>query len=548
MNKYRKGKSVMSVSVKDLLTESNIPYPDMLEALLAMQEDLQGNILKSHGRNYSVHLFLVFEPEKEKLDKAKVWIRDFAEKVTSVKKQREQSLCRQEWIIQSLNESATSPKKQWEPSEIYQEGLRLEQRCQSPPETLFANFFLSAKGYQTLLECTEEDIKNNFTDPTFTVGMKNENARQQINDPPLDKWDEGFGKDDVYIHSLLLLADDNPDYLGTQARVVENEVKEFAKIIHIEVGKLFKRNDGKAIEHFGFLDGISQPLFFKNDIDDEVKKEGTDKWDPGASLELVLIKDPLNTKEYSFGSYFVYRKLQQHVDRFEQKIKDLANRLDVTPEMAGAFVVGRFKDGTPITLYKETQSPNFIRNNFDYQSDTHGTRCPFHAHIRKINPRDKVSQKVTLEEVKSSRIARRGISYSYPKNNRSSLLIDLQLKHLKTTLIDTKDEEVGLLFMCFQKSITQQFVRLQVSWANSVSFPTEDTGLDPIIGQGEQQQKNNQYWPQGQEGWDENHKGRYDFSDCVQMKGGEYFFAPSISFLKHLPNFQLLKAPAESAS
>jgi len=54
---------------------------------------------------------------------------------------------------------------------------------------------------------------------------------------------------EVDIHALLILGDDNPVHLGTQAKIVDNEINEFAKVIHVEVGKVFRRNDSKAIEH-----------------------------------------------------------------------------------------------------------------------------------------------------------------------------------------------------------------------------------------------------------------------------------------------------------
>ncbi|MEJ6485359.1 hypothetical protein N0Y54_29305 [Nostoc punctiforme UO1] len=69
--------------------------PGQYEELL---EDLQGNILNSHGRDYSVYLFLQFKPDRT--DMAKQWIRDFAQKyVKSAKQQADSARCYREQCI-----------------------------------------------------------------------------------------------------------------------------------------------------------------------------------------------------------------------------------------------------------------------------------------------------------------------------------------------------------------------------------------------------------------------------------------------------------------
>ena len=528
----------MTVLLEDLLKQTNIPHPEQLrastqleerkalleerKALLDLYADLQGNILKSHGRIFSVHLFLEFQVEK--ICETKQWISNFAETfVTSVSKQRKSTL-------------------------RYKE-LRRKKEAEPAPSDLFTNFFLSSDGYKTLFGWSDTQFEDYFKgspfeDSPFANGMKNKNGIDSLNDPPVECWEEGFRKK---IHALILLADGDADFLSTHAENVEREVKEFATIVHSEFGKVFRNENNKPIEHFGFIDGISQPLFFKDDVDEYIHKDATDKWDPRAPIELALVKDPLNPKEYSCGSFLVYRKLQQHVDFFKKKIGELAEKLQVEKELAEAFVVGRFKDGTPVTLYNRALSPNMIPNNFDYQSDIHGTRCPFHAHIRKTNPRGEktTDPNVGRDEQRERRIARRAISYCYPKGRASGstevALKYLQLRSIDTIEIGTTEEEVGLLFMCFQGSITKQFITLQKTWANNIHFPKNYVGTDPIIGQVSEelpQLESGQYWSKGENGWDENHKGRYDFSSCVQMKGGEYFFAPSISFLVHLPTIE----------
>ena len=115
---------------------------------------------------------------------------------------------------------------------------------------------------------------------------------------------------------------------------------------------------------------------------------------------------------------------------------------------------------------------------------------------------------------------------------------------------------VGLLFMSFQASIVNQFEHIQKA-ANSTTFPQiGEKGMDLIISQ----QAENRHAGKAGEGTaealvskDENNTASQErtgfyakhwnkdediqmqsFDNFVQLKGGEYFFAPSIPFLKSL--------------
>jgi Dyp-type peroxidase family len=479
------------------LTQTNIdPNDPKYQSLL---EDLQGNILKSHERNYSAHIFVKFKSDS---DVARKWISHFAEKfVTSAQQQ--------------LNDHV---KHQ-------------ESHCQRAGG-LFANFFLSYSGYKTLGFQLKVANGIEFPSPAFKVGMRT--FQPVLNDPPIDEWEEGFHDK---IHALLLLADDNPDNLEKQANQVIEEIGNVADIVNIEAGIVLRNKQGQAIEHFGFRDGVSQPLFLKDDIE-KTQKQGTEKWDSSASLDLVLVKDPLGQGENSFGSYLVYRKLEQNVRGFKAAEQELAKKLRLSgkdAERAGALVVGRFKDGTPVTLSPEAKSPDPNFNNFNYDDDLDGSKCPFHAHIRKANPRgDKNHQEETLQEQRNHRIVRRAVSYSEKPNAGDESLSKLsrfhnQLRHLKeVTLQPAEDEKVGLLFMCFQSDIFNQFMFMQKNWSNNQHFVKYKAGVDAITGRVKQQTEG-QNWP---DEWGKPNKVQFDFYHFVTPKGGEFFFAPSISFLK----------------
>lgn len=547
--------SVLSrIEAAELLKTTNIDldFPgDQLELVL---NDIQGNILNSHGRNYSIYLLLKFNSDDKVVKK---WISEFSEKyVSSAMKQWEDRKLFQKFLLDEVTSRAsTSDENKLDENQLYKEKLKeyklrdlqlSETRNTSTPNLLFANFFLSFKGYVTL--GLAENKKKEFKDNSFRYGMKHESVQKFLEDD-INNWKPEYKED---IDALILLADDDSSNLCNQAKEILNEIeaKKVANVVKIEAGFVRRNGEGQPIEPFGFRDGISQPLFFKKDIDRARIEGDFSDWDPRATLGLVLDIDPFGQQfkdpskgEYSFGSYCVYRKLQQDVDRFKDQEQELAKKLNVSEELAGAFIMGRFKDGRPVALYGTTESENPILDDFNYRGDFNsGMKCPLHAHLRKVNPRGKEKNEIVKvspgynfkpEEQRRLQIVRRGVTYGISKEpqtnsnwqNYQELLEELQVKL-------EKDEE-GLLFLCFQSNITTQFQQIQI-WANAKDFGPKDVkniGIDPVIGQGIDKDKADQQWPKE---WGKEEKEPFNFSNCVTTKGGEYFFAPSLSFLKSL--------------
>ena len=91
--------------------------------------------------------------------------------------------------------------------------------------------------------------------------------------------------------------------------------------------------------------------------------------------------------------------------------------------------------------------------------------------------------------------------------------------------------------MCFQANIKRQFEFIQRTWVDNPNFPVsllnpfaKDTGDDPLIGQDANE---TQRWPNR---WGDESAGRksFNFESAVTLRGGEYFFAPSVPFLAAL--------------
>jgi deferrochelatase/peroxidase EfeB len=303
-----------------------------------------------------------------------------------------------------------------------------------------------------------------------------------------------------------------------------------------ETGLAQRNANGDGIEHFGYIDGRSQPLFLDEDLDAERDgMDGTNVWNPAANLDQVLVPDP-GAGPNHFGSYFVFRKLEQNVRRFKQAEEDLADTLGVTGDdrdRAGAMIVGRFKDGTPLALQQTDGAHGPIMNNFTYDSDAEGRKCPFHAHIRKTNPRGSGGAQPAPQE-RLHLMARRGQTYG----DRADVPFDSSVPPSQRPT-----GGVGLLFMAFNSQIHfdfaagnflgAQFDFTQAIWANSPQFPVAqpDPGLDPVIGQGPRPQ---QVYPRKWGELPDKTKPVDSVPQAVRMRGGEYFFMPSLAFLRNL--------------
>lgn len=476
--------------------------------------DLQGNILKGHGRDHTLSVFFHFNAGQQV--KAKAWLASFTKR-----------------FVPSASKQLADTKR------YKDEGL---------PGGLFTNVFLTNKCYEYL---AIPEAKRP-ADGTFKAGMAASNKSLKtsipglelpLNDPPVSDWERGF---DGLIHVMVLIADDNPYFVRAMKRAVILSLGGIATIMKEQAGRGLRNADKNGIEHNGYADGVSQPLFFDQDIKDEVKnKVKHDHWQPDAPLKLALVRDKGGKTPDSCGSYFVFRKLEQNVKGFKDKEIELAKALfgpNPTPaqgSLAGAMVVGRFENGTPLALdgVVKPVGKDEIPNDYTFEApnndsaDSAGLRCPFHAHTRKNNPRtDGFAPPGTTPVAanKEHRIVRRGIPYE-----------DKPRKRGKDGLLDDAVQptgDVGLLFMCFQADILNQFEFIQRVWANNEDFEHGAVGIGPIVGDttpGVTPIK--QQWPVGYNNPNNNPvKKPFLFTDVTKMKGGEYFFAPSLSFLTSL--------------
>lgn len=360
----------------------------------------------------------------------------------------------------------------------------------------------------------------------FRAGMKS----AQLGDPPSATWDLHYR---TAIHAVVLVGDqDRPAHDVALAKVlalIGPGVVELGR----ETGRGQHNRNGDGIEHFGYVDGRSQPLFLQEDVTDEkLRQDGATNWDPAFAPSRAIVPDPAAPDiAHDFGSYFVFRKLEQNVKAFKQEERRLAARLGLAgaaAERAGAMLVGRFQDGTPLAVQSDEGSHHPVQNDFTYDSDTDGGKCPHFAHIRKVNPRGTGGFETHPDE-RLHIMARRGQTYG----TRTDGLND-------GSLVNKPTSGVGLLFMAFNAVIEEQFEFAQTVWANNPGFPRIPAGrmppgLDPLIGQGQRPAVDCPVKWGANFGIATEHKATASVPQTVTMKGGEYFFMPSIPFLRSLP-------------
>ncbi len=281
-------------------------------------------------------------------------------------------------------------------------------------------------------------------------------------------------------------------------------------------------------EHFGFTDGFGNPDYLgveRKSQPGQGKLTPHGKWVPLATGELLLgYADeagelPVAPVPHIFaanGTFMVYRKLHQNVATFRQRLEEWGAAYPDGKEKLAAKMVGRWRDGTPIELSPDKPDPSLVKDrerntNFTFGNDTAGTRCPIGAHVRRAHPRDAFGFNGRL--INRRRITRRGMPYgTYVPEGQPVL----------------DQDERGVVFIVLNASISRQFEFVQQQWIEYGNDQGLGNDKDPLMG---------------------NHggKGKYvvqgdtdpanppfvcsNLPNFVELRGGEYFFLPSITAL-----------------
>lgn len=483
-------------------------------------KDLQANILYHHRKSYSTHYFLHFRENPLKTATGLEWFRNVAIRVTTA----------------------------------------FEQFKANP--NVVCCFYLTWQGYKSLglLHLAPPQQEE---DSPFFAGMEARNLFPQPGDEERDRHLYTFGKNGqeqtegfMPIHAMLLLAADDPKLLESkdikalvpQQKGIPYEWVSIAEQKGLLLKKEFKNGAKKRYtEWFGFRESISQPLFFPDAIE-MLKNKTSAGSDPAgtadpkfhdtdslAPLNVAITRDRGGKYWYSAGSFMALLKLEQNVQAFRENVSVIKNAIDEKDEeLAAAYIMGRFQDGTAVSLSPTPLSEDhFPENDFNYSksyrpfaalSPDNGmaSKCPFGAHIRKANPRNASDIRV---------IVRRGVLYDDRNPPVAQSGSDIQLPDWDDDSTPPPPDGVGMLFMSFQGNLEHQFEYLLKNWILSNNLELKVTGPDMLLGTTSNYHFSRWYVPKKWGSKETVLIPAEKIKTCVRFKGGEYFFAPSKSFL-----------------
>lgn len=331
------------------------------------------------------------------------------------------------------------------------------------------------------------------------------------------RWADGSG--DAAVHGAPAVAEAVLLLYASDTVALDRAVAAHQALLARHGGAVRVRRDSwhGQIEHFGFRDGISQPVIrgtarhngempdrdvveagefllgyasnqgyrplgplLRGEIDsDHVLPVA----EPGALSgvpDFGMVDSANAARDFGRnGSFLVIRELEQHVDSFNAELVAQAERLAsqytgldrvigqaVTPDWLAAKLMGRWRDGRPLVgnpLPGIPAQPAAL-NDFSYGiDDPEGLACPFAAHIRRTNPRDSKNPGNALEQVITNRhrLLRRGRLYG-PQDGPG---------------------ERGMMFMALCANLERQFEFVQQTWMNAPAFHGLESEPDAFVGQ-----------------------------------------------------------------
>ncbi len=407
------------------------------------------------------------------------------------------------------------------------------------------NIALTREGLEAL-QLPQETLRT--FPPAFLDGMASPRRTRILGDGGANQpegWRWGGPASPVHL-LLLIYGKDEEELAREKARWLPPAGSGLAEVVTLEAGR-----QPDAREHFGFMDGVGQPVVAGSGrLGRQRRRTGHATELPSGEFvlgyrnvygvpspgpTLAAAADPraaLPDSETSpgrrdlglNGSYLVFRQLSQDVPAFWKFVGQAGAALwpgdPDGPTRVAAKFVGRWPSGAPLVLHPDADpfagtTPPQAENDFAYaERDPHGTACPFGAHIRRANPRDALGPdpKTARDSANRHRLLRRGRSYGHRLKNR----------------LEDDGVDRGLHFICLNADLERQFEFVQQTWVNNPVFAGLYHETDPLIG--DQRQCSGAFTIQA----DPLRLRVPGLPQFVQVRGGGYFFLPGIRALRFL--------------
>jgi Dyp-type peroxidase family len=485
-------------------------WPDDVVVDMPLELDqIQGNVVAGFNKDSTSYLFLALPDDPAR---AKAWLAELVGQVATAQE------------VKQFND-------------LFRAIRRRRGDREGAVEAAWMNLAFTHEGLARL--GVEQAELDQFPEE-FRQGMRRRKATiGDVGDNDPERWPNGLGRRSI--HALMVLAADSVEDLNREILYfVRHGAAHGVSLVFQQDGTT--RSDAPGHEHFGFKDGISQPAIrglTESSYPDSSGGESAPK-DVIAGGEFVVgylrerpstgaADDPLSPRPgwSANGSYLVFRRLRQDVKGFQDFLRDEAVRQGTTVDLLGAKLLGRYRSGAPLAgAGNADQDPGTTNlevldkariNAFGYATDPKGDEVPRAAHIRKTYPRDQQPAGGELGE--RPRILRRGIPFGQSFRDGtppgSPFGTDPQFPY-----------DRGLCFVCYQRSIRDQFELIQCTWVNQEAVPEPGDGVDPVASQAAAER--NLRIPGA--AIDPVRLPR----QWVTTTGGEYFFSPSVRALEQL--------------
>jgi Dyp-type peroxidase family len=361
-----------------------------------------------------------------------------------------------------------------------------------------------------------EDSLRSFPE-AFRVGMA-ARAGELLDDGENDPkhWDPPFGSGQVHI-GVSVFSDSEETWRRTM-RLARQQYEGLPGITVLEAQD-FGAQPGD-LNPLGYRDSIGQPAIEGSGVEPlpgqgpSIQAGEFILGYPGeAGVPLPMPQPEVLGRN---GTYAGLRKYQSRVATFNRFLRAHGDT-DEDRELLAAKLVGRWRSGAPLTLAPEHDDPALgadprRNNDFGYAGDPEGRQVPFGSHMRRMNPRD--TELAILTDVNVHRIIRRSTTFGAPYDPDALSEQD-----------DATPRGLYFIFLSAKAMATMEF--LQQEWVNNGNFMGLGDERDPNVGR--QEDGATFTIPR-----DPVRRRIHGIETFNVLRGGEYFFVPSLSALRWL--------------